>query len=119
MITGKLTEGVPVEKGEKAIHDELKKIREETIPAHELAKVKNQVEANWLYGETDILNRAMNLALFEWLGDAEMINSETEKYREVTAEQIKRIARDLFRMENLSTLYYLRQKEPLNHETST
>jgi len=54
-----------------------------------------------------LLDKAMNLAFFELLGDAERLNSETQKYLDVTAEQIQEQARKIFRKENSSTLYYL------------
>ena len=49
----------------------------------------------------------MNLCLFELFGDAEMINLEMEKYDKVDANQIRKVAQDLLRKENCSTLFYL------------
>jgi predicted Zn-dependent peptidase len=72
----------------------------------ELAKVKNKIEANLVLSEINILNKAMNLAYFELLGDADMINHEAEKYQQVTSNQIARVAKELFSESNCSTLLY-------------
>ena len=55
-------------------------------------KVKNKIEAELVFSETNVLNKAMNLAFAELLGDASLVNEEIERYREVTAEDIKRIS---------------------------
>jgi predicted Zn-dependent peptidase len=49
----------------------------------------------------------MNLAYFELLGNAELINKEIDCYRKVTPEQIKSVAKQLFKHENRSELHYL------------
>ena len=53
-----------------------------------------------------ILNVATNLAFFELIGRAEDINHEVEKYRAVTADRIKEVAKRTFVRENCSVLYY-------------
>ena len=54
-----------------------------------------------------ILNKAMNLATYELMGNASLINHETEKYLSVTAEKISETINIYVRKENCSTLYYL------------
>jgi hypothetical protein len=49
----------------------------------------------------------MNLAYFELLGDANELNLETQKYLDVNSEEIRLQAKQIFRKENSSTLYYL------------
>jgi len=44
------------------------------------------------------------------LGDADMLNHETEKYLAVTTKQVKALANKLFRRDNSSTLIYLAEK---------
>jgi len=57
-----------------------------------------------------LLDKAMNLASVELLGDADLLNHETGKYLQVTAAQIKELANNLFRKDNSSTLIYLAEK---------
>jgi zinc protease len=104
---GKPLEGVTVEQAEAAIWDVLEQVKVETIPADELTKVKNKTESTMIFSEMSLLDKAMNLAYFELLGDADGLNHETEKFLQVTAEQIKAEANKLFRKDNSSTLIYL------------
>ncbi len=54
-----------------------------------------------------MLNKAMNLAYFEMLGDAAMINGEVAEHNSVTPDEIRSVARRIFRRENSSTLLYV------------
>lgn len=110
VISGKLSKGVSMGEADKAIDEELQKIRSEFVTDDELTKVKNKIEASHVFGEVEVLNKATNLAVAELLGDAEIINQEVEKYLSVTAEQIKEQANRIFRNENCSTLYYNAKK---------
>ncbi len=107
IISGKLMQNVSIEQAENAIHLELEKIKTDIITADELQKVKNKIESSLTFSEVNILTKAMNLAYYELLGDANNINKEVEHYEMVTVDDIRRIARELFRLENESTLYYL------------
>lgn len=104
---GKPLEGVTVEQAEAAIWGVLENIKAELVPADELTKVKNKTESTMIFSEMSLLDKAMNLAYFELLGDADGLNHETEKFLQVTAEQIKAEANKLFRKDNSSTLIYL------------
>lgn len=105
VVTGRVQENVQVEVAENALWGELSKLN--SIETYELEKVKNKFEANNVFGEINVMNKAMNLAFFEMLGDAAMINSEVEEHNSVTEEEIRITANKLFRAENSSTLRYL------------
>lgn len=106
VFTGKLVKGISMEEAEKALNNEIGIIQNEKISDIELQKVKNKIESTLEFSEMNILNKAMNLAYSELLGDANMINIEKEKYQAVTLDDVQRIAKDIFRKENCSTLYY-------------
>ncbi|MBI4930823.1 MAG: insulinase family protein [Bacteroidetes bacterium] len=107
VISGKLLNGVKMEDAEKAIAEELEKLKKEKVQEKELQKVQNKVEATLEFSEMNIMNKALNLAVSELFGDAELANHEAEKYLAVTTEQIQQQAKQIFRKENCSTLYYL------------
>jgi len=69
-------------------------------------KVKNKFEASTVFGNTSILNKAINLSFYELLGDAGFINREVEEYRKVTKEEVAETSKRYFTSENSSTLYY-------------
>jgi zinc protease len=106
VVSGKLNEGVSTEQAEAAVFEELKKLQDELIPERELQKVKNKVESTHLFSEMGILDKSMNLAFYELMGDANLINTELQKYMRVSAEEIRDIAKEVFRKTNCSTLHY-------------
>lgn len=110
VVSGKLSEDVEMEAAEKAILNELEKVRTELVSETELQKCKNKVESSITFSETDILNKATNLAISELLGDAKLINEEIGKYLAVTSTDIKNIASSTLNESNCSTLYYLKKK---------
>jgi zinc protease len=110
LIEGKPLETVSIEEAEVAIWVELEKICNEVVTEDELTKVKNKTESTMVFSEMALLDKAMNLAFFELLGDADLFNHETAKYLAVTAEQIQQESKAIFRKDNSSTLIYLAEK---------
>jgi predicted Zn-dependent peptidase len=107
VVEGKPLPGVSMDVAEAAIWEELDRISTELVPDAELTKVKNKMESTMVFSEMSLLDKAMNLAYFELLGDANELNLETQKYLDVNSEEIRLQAKQIFRKENSSTLYYL------------
>jgi predicted Zn-dependent peptidase len=105
-IEGKLVKGVKMKDAEKAIQLELEKLQQEVISERELQKVKNRVESLLAFEDMSLLNRANNLAFYELLGDAALMNHEFENYEVVTAAEIHEEAKLLFDEKNSNTIYY-------------
>src|SRR2546430_17694 len=80
VVEGKLIKGVKMADAEAAIDEELNKIMSGTIADEELSKVKNKVESTIVFSEIDLSGRALNLAVAEYMGDANLINTELELY---------------------------------------
>lgn len=106
VITGQLYPSTNFADAENALIEEVQNIQGTQISEYELEKVKNKYESNFTFEETSVLNKAMNLSFFELLGDANRINFELEKYRNVTPASIQRIAQQILAESNCSTLYY-------------
>jgi zinc protease len=107
VIEGKLVKGVDIKKAEAAVNEEIKKMQATGITVEELEKVKNKTESAMAFEDMSVMNRASSIAMYELLGDAELMNSELEKYRAVTAENILEQTRIIFDDNNCSTMYYL------------
>jgi len=105
-IEGKLVKGIKMEDAEKAVDEELEKIKKEPVSETELEKVKNKTESTIAFEDMSVMNRANSLAFYELLGDAELMNTELGKYRAVTITDILAESRNIFTDENSSTLYY-------------
>jgi zinc protease len=107
VIEGKLVKGIDIKKAEAAVNEEIKKMQATGITVEELEKVKNKTESAMAFEDMSVMNRASSIAMYELLGDAELMNSELEKYRAVTAENILEQTRIIFDDNNCSTMYYL------------
>ncbi len=107
LLEGKPLANVTIEEAEAGIWDELEKLKAEEVSPEELTKVQNKTESTMIFSEMSLLDKAMNLAYFELLGDAGQLNHETDNYLAVTSAQIKEQANKLFRKDNSSTLIYL------------
>jgi len=105
-IEGKLVKGIKMLDAEKAIDEELEKMKKEAVTEGELQKVKNKTESTIAFEDMSVMNRANSLAFYELLGDAELMNTELEKYGAVTTADILDESKNIFRDENSSTLYY-------------
>jgi len=110
VITGKLIKNAKINIADEAIEEELFKLQNNNVSENELEKVKNKVESALIFSEVDVLNRAMNLAYYELLGNPEYINTEVLKYRNIKTEQIKKVSERLFNSSNSSTIHYMAKK---------
>jgi predicted Zn-dependent peptidase len=106
-IEGKLVKGVKMEDAEKAINEELEKLRQEKISEAELQKVKNKTESMIAFEDMSLMNRANSLAYYELLGDASLMNVELDRYNKVTVDDVQQLSNEIFREENSSILWYL------------
>ncbi len=112
VIEGKLVTGVDIKLAEAAVMEELNKLQQDGVTETELEKVKNKTESAMAFEDMGVMNRAASIAMYELLGDAQLMNKELDKYRAVTAEQIALQSRIIFDETNCSTLHYLSNTQP-------
>jgi predicted Zn-dependent peptidase len=105
-IEGKLVKGVKMDDAAKAVDEEIEKIQSDKVSETELQKVKNKTESVIAFEDMGVMSRASSLAMYELLGNAEMMNTELEKYHEITAEDIQQHCKEVFRKDNSNTLFY-------------
>ena len=106
VVEGKIVEGRSIDEANEAIEKEMLKLTEEGITTEELEKAKNKIEAMIEFEDMNILSRANNLAFYELLGDANLINTELSKYNAVTSSYLQETAKSILRSNNSSTLLY-------------
>lgn len=99
--------GVSIDQTRDVIWKELNDIKANGVLPEELEKIRNKTESSLVYSEVSVLHKAMNLAYYEILGDASMINVQAKKYQNVTAEDIKRVANELLSTERCNEIIYL------------
>lgn len=106
IVEGKPSKGVSLKQADEAIWIVLEDLKTNLLPERELNKIFNKLESSTVFGEMNLLNRAMNIAYFELLGDANLMNTEIEKYRAVSNADIADYASKVFTKQNCSSLFY-------------
>jgi predicted Zn-dependent peptidase len=106
VIEGKLVKGISMAVAEKAVLEEIEKIKNEILDAKEVQKVINKTESVICFEDMSIMNRAHSLAYYELLGDADLMNKELSLYQRVTPSMIQQTAQQIFQENNRNTLYY-------------
>ncbi len=104
-------QGYTVSDIQKGIVAEISKLQNELISEEEFQKIKNISESNFVSSNSSMKGIAESLATYHVMfGDADLINTELEKYRAVTREDIQRVAKKYLVQSNSVTLYYLPKK---------
>ena len=111
VIEGKIVEGKSIEDANVAVEAEIEKLISGGVTEEELQKAKNKIEAMITFEDMTILSRANNLAFYELLGDASLINKEWDNYNVVTTAMLQQTAQEVFRKENSNTLFYKRKAQ--------
>jgi zinc protease len=106
-IEGKLVKGVRPQDAEAAVDAIVQELVNEKVTAQELEKAKNKTESVMAFEDMNIMSRASSLAMYELLGNADLMNEELDRYNAVTIEDIQEYSRRIFNEANSNTLYYL------------
>ena len=104
VVSGHLAKGKSVAQGEVGIWEELANISNSKIDDRELQKVKNKFRTSKVFGEQSLMNRVMNIAMFEMMDSLDKMDLELDKYEKLTLEDLKNFAADTFRHENCTVL---------------
>lgn len=107
-IEARLAPGVTTEQFDAAL-DELLAELPATLEAEELERMQNKIEALETFEKAANLNRALHLAIFDYLGDPDLVNTSHQHYRKLTTDDMNAAFAQYLRPENSSTLYYLPQ----------
>ena len=100
--------GVDPSEVEAAMNDEVERMKREPISERELQKLKNQIEYGFVTGNQSMAGIAESLANYHtYFGDANLINTEIERYLAITPEDIQAAAQNYYVPEQRVTLYFL------------
>ncbi len=106
IIEGKLQEDISFETAEKAIWEELNRLKNEPLSEYELQKIKNKMESSMLFSESSTLDIAISFAYYESLGDANLFNTEIDRLQAITAQDIQKVSNQLFTEDKVMVLQY-------------
>ncbi|HJW28515.1 MAG TPA: pitrilysin family protein [Saprospiraceae bacterium] len=108
--------GVKVDDLEAAMDKEVERVQNDLISETEFEKLRNQVENQLVTSNSRDAGIAENLATYYmFFNDANLINTEIDRYLAVTREDIKAAANKYLVKNNRVTLYYL----PKNNQTKS
>jgi zinc protease len=112
MMFGINNVGVKPEELEAAMLAEVEKVKTSDISDIEYQKLLNQAENDFISQNESILGVVNNLATdYTFLGNANLINTELERYNKVTRKDLKRVAEKYFTKNNRLVVYYLPKTE--------
>ncbi len=86
-------QGKKIEDVEKALLDEVEKIKNELSSAQEVQKAKNQVEASFIMQQDSIYMQARTIGSYEMTVGWKFIDKYLEGIRKVTPEDVSRVAK--------------------------
>lgn len=107
VVTGRLMKETTMEAAQDALWAELQAIANQDVSDYELQKVRNKAVANDMFSHINSMNKAMNLAYFEFLGAAELINDQISLHHAVSKDDIRAAAAELFTPDKAYTLRYM------------
>ena len=81
---------------ERALMQEVERLKTEPVSATELERAKNQIEASFVFRQDSVYSRASLLARFELLGGWRLRERFVPAIRAVTAADLQRVARSYF-----------------------
>ena len=103
LIDGNPARGKDVVQLEKAVLEQLDKLKDKAVSEKELQRVKAQVIASNVYERDSVFYQGMKLGLLETtLNDWRLSENHTERLKAVTAEQVLYVAKKYFNPENMT-----------------
>ena len=111
-VTGRIAPSHTPQEAEEAVWQEIGRLKSEVVDEHEMEKVRNHFESERVFNGMSYLNVALNVPQMALMGDTP--ESEIERFRAVTADDVRRVARQALTKRNASVIYYLG-----NHFTTT
>lgn len=106
ILHGKLMKDVDIRHAEESVNKVIDTLKRSCPPPLEMEKVRNRYESSNVFANTNILNKAMNLAFYELIGNPDLINDEVDIYKKIDSMMVTEAARKYLDPSNCSILYY-------------
>ncbi len=112
LVFGIANMGVAPTDLEASMNAEFEKVKTELITEEEFQKLRNQTENDFISGNLKMSGIAENLANYSvYYKDANLINTEIDRFMKVTREDIQKAAQKYLTKENRVVLYYLPKQQ--------
>jgi zinc protease len=112
-ITAQPKAGVDPQAVEKAVYEELDRVKKEEVTDQEIEKAKNIVLANFYRQMSTISGRANTLGAYEvFFGDYHKLFTAVDSYNKVTKADLQRVAQKYFGEKNRTVATLIPEKAP-------
>jgi predicted Zn-dependent peptidase len=112
-ITSQPKAGITVESVEKAVYEELDKVKSGTVSDQELEKAKNILRANFFRQMKTISGRANALGQYEvFFGDYQKLFAAPDAFAKVTKDDLRRVAGKYFSDKNRTVATLIPEQAP-------
>lgn len=99
-LSAELLPGKEVADVEKALDQEVERLKKELVGAHELEKAKNQIEASFIFSQDSLFYQALLVAQHEIAVTWRAIDDYLPSIRKVSPEEIQRVAKEYLTSDN-------------------
>lgn len=100
--------GKSAEELDKAMNTEIEKVKSDDISDNDFQKIKNQIENDFYSKNSTMIGIADELSEnYTYFKNANLINTEIDKFSKIMKEDLKRVANLYLKPENRLVLYYL------------
>lgn len=104
--------GAKPEELEQSMLTEIDRVKTNGLTDAEYTKLMNNAEADAVQQNQKTLGIVTNLATYyTYFKDANLVNTELERYRKITKDDLKRVANQYFTPQNRLVIYYLPKSE--------
>ncbi|WP_341658637.1 pitrilysin family protein [Blattabacterium cuenoti] len=112
MIYGLINPGITIDQLTKIIDDEIDLLKEKGITQYELEKQKNCFEKKFISDNYSMSGITASLShYYLYYHNADLINTDIERYRKITTEDIKKVANKYLNKNNRVRLYNVPDNE--------
>lgn len=96
-----MQQGRTAEEGQQTLYEQIEKLKNEPVDPKELAKAKNQLESEFIFGLQSVSSKGQEIGYYQTvMGDYTALFDEANKYQAVTADDIMRVAQTYFDPKN-------------------
>lgn len=108
LVFGIVSMGIDPADLESSINEEIRKAQTIELTDREFEKLRNKIENDFVSRNSTVAGIAESLSDYKmYFGDANLINTEIDKYMKVTKADIMRVANQYLIKDNRAVLYYL------------
>ena len=108
LVLGIVNKGIEPADLQKAMEEEIDKVKTTIVPDSEFQKLRNKVENEFVTSNSTMAGIAENLATYHvFFKDTDLINTEIDRYMKITPADLQRVAQKYLIPTNRVVLTYL------------